>query len=290
MEKISKSRGGGSMAPLEMIRTYSADAIRYWAAGVSTGKDAVISPEKIAMGAKLATKLWNVARFSERFLAGYELPATLPELSAADRWILARLQRLVRRVTEAFDGYDYATAKNEAEDFFWRDLADNYLEMGKGRLYDEGHPLRDGACFALYTALLTLLKLFAPLFPYVTEAVYQGLFAPTGDQGYRSIHRSRWPEVDPRLEDPAAAQNGERLVEIATAVRRFKSEHNLPLGTELSRLQLSIPDAALAGWLGAAIPDLAGITRAREIKIVQSLDPMLTTILESNIVQAALGE
>ena len=134
MGKISKSRGGGPMPPMEMIERYSADAVRYWAASTGPGKDAVISEEKIQMGAKLVTKLWNVARFSERFLEGYTPQAAgdlAGQFTPADRWILARLQQLIRRVTALFQDYDYAAAKSEVEIFFWRDLADNYLEMCK---------------------------------------------------------------------------------------------------------------------------------------------------------------
>ncbi len=117
--KISKSRGGGPAPPLEMLDQYSADAVRYWAASTALGKDAIINDEKIMAGSKLITKLWNVARFSSRFFATDSLWVTPPTLSAADRWILSRLQKLISRVTESFVKYDYAAAKNETEVFFW---------------------------------------------------------------------------------------------------------------------------------------------------------------------------
>ena len=125
------------MPPQEMIERYSADAVRYWAASTGPGKDAIISEEKIQLGARLVTKLWNVARFSERFLENYRPPQLLPnQLSTADRWILSRMQTLIRRVTSLLESYDYAAAKNEIEIFFWGDLTDNYLEMSKQRLYN----------------------------------------------------------------------------------------------------------------------------------------------------------
>ncbi|MSP13220.1 MAG: valine--tRNA ligase [Chloroflexi bacterium] len=178
MGKISKSRGGGPVAPLAMIERYSADALRYWAASTSFGKDAVISEEKVQIGGKLVTKLWNVARFCERFLQDYTRPPQPPQLSPADRWILSNIQRLVRRVTELFQGYDYAAAKSDIEAFFWRDLADNYLEMAKQRLYDPARAYHEGALYTIHQVLETTVKLFAPLLPHVTEAIYQGLFAP----------------------------------------------------------------------------------------------------------------
>jgi valyl-tRNA synthetase len=181
MGKISKSRGGGPMPPLEMIERYSADAVRYWAASTGPGKDSVISEEKVQNGARLATKLWNVAQFSARFLQP-DLSIEINPLvyTPADRWILARLQQVIRHTTDQFENYDYASAKSEVEDFFWRDLADNYLEMCKLRLYDSDHPQRPGALQALQHVLLDTLKLFAPILPFVTEEIYQGLFASSG--------------------------------------------------------------------------------------------------------------
>jgi valyl-tRNA synthetase len=274
------------MPPMEMIGLYSADAVRYWAASTGLGKDAIISEEKIQLGAKLVTKLWNVARFSERFLEGYWPTGIAPALSPADRWILSRTQRLIRRATGLWENYDYAAAKSETEAFFWRDLADNYLEMAKLRLYDENDPGREGARFALYHVLLAVIKFFAPILPHVTEEIYQGLFAAT--QGEASIHRSAWPVPDESLEDAAAEGAGEALVDIATAVRRYKSEQNLSLGTKLERLQLATRVPAMAEALQGAVGDLASITRAQRVEVGSNLDPNLEEIQRDGVVWVAL--
>jgi len=284
--KISKSRGGGPRTPMEMMDQYSADAVRYWAASTGLGKDSIISEEKIQAGARLTTKLWNVARFSERFLRGYSPPADIPPLSPADRWVLARIQRLIRRVTALFQGHDYAAAKSETEGFFWQDLADNYLEMVKLRLYDEASTTREGARYALHHVLLATLSLFAPLLPYVTEEIYRELFA--ADEA-ESIHRSRWPAPDERLQDAAAEAVGGTMVEIATAVRRYKSEHSLPLGTGLARLQLATPQPKLAVALAEAQADLMSITRARVVEVVEQLAPELDVLPAGEAVRLALA-
>ncbi len=279
MGKISKSRGGGPMSPTEMIERYSADAVRYWAASTGPGKDSVISEEKIQMGAKLATKLWNVARFVENFLGekgkgiGELSPLSLIPLSPADRWILSRAQKLIRRVTELFHGYDYATAKSEIEAFFWTELADNYIELAKQRLYDAACPTHAGVISTMRYLLLTIIKLFAPFLPYVTEAIYQGIGEKEiGDRG--SLHQEAWPADDPAMEDDDAEKVGQTLVEIATAVRRYKSERNLPLGSTLNRVQLAAvitdgrPEAEDRIWqaLPAARDDLMSITRTQAIE------------------------
>ena len=261
-EKLSKSRGGGGSSPEEMIDKYSADAVRYWAASTAIGKDAVINEAKIEAGAKLATKLWNVARFSQRFLADYLPPEKLPPLTLADRWLLAQTHQLIRRVTELFENYDYASAKSETEQFFWRVLADNYLELAKLRLYAEDQE-SEGARFALYHALLTTLKLFAPILPHITERIYASMFAQT--DGADSIHRARWPELTDSWWDETAVSQGDYLVEIATAVRRYKSQNNLSLGSELSTIYLRTTDVALGAALLASEKDLQSITRANII-------------------------
>ena len=258
--KISKSKGGGPLAPQEILETFGADAVRYWTASTGFGRDSVIDVQKIEMGAKLVTKLWNVARFAERFLEGAPLPETLPALSPADRWILASAQRLVRRATAAFLAYDYTTAKHETDAFFWRDFTDNYLELAKLRLYAGDA----GARFAVATVLLALLKLFAPFFPHITEELYQALFAAS--DGAESIHRAAWPQPDARFEDDAALALGETLVELATAVRRYKSERGLSLGAELAELAITAA-ASLAAQLRLAEDDLRSITRAKVVVV-----------------------
>jgi len=275
--KISKSRGGGPMPPLEMIEKYSADAVRYWAASSSPGRDAVINEEKIQAGARLVTKLWNVARFSERFLNGYTPELRLSDASPADRWILSGLNGLIQRVTGHFKAYDYAAAKNEVESFFWTELADNYLEMCKQRLYTQQGSGFDAARGTLYFVLINIIKLFAPLLPFVTEEIYRGLFASV--DGYASIHLSRWPKPNPAWADPHAELVGGLLVEAATAVRRYKSEKNLSLGTELSAVKLAISAGGfgtaekelLREGLLRAKDDLMSITRARQVEIISAL-------------------
>ncbi len=304
MGKISKSRGGGPMPPMEMIARYSADAVRYWAASTGPGKDSIISEEKIQIGGKLVTKLWNVARFADQFF-GQQIPTREQvTLSPADRWILARLQKLIRRTTLLLQGCDYATAKSEIETFFWTELADNYLEMCKQRLYDPAVATHAGARFTLYHLLLAITKLFAPFLPYVTEEIYQGMFAEKESQASRassSIHRAAWPTPCPDDESEAAESAGVVLVEIATAVRRYKSERNLPLGTELSRVQLAIGTAAdgasaeasatagLRQALCDAAPDLVSITRARQVELVNAADLPAEAIQAGSLVKLVVS-
>jgi valyl-tRNA synthetase len=197
------------------------------------------------------------------------------------------MQRLVRQVTLLFQGYEYAAAKNEVEVLIWGELADNYLEMAKLRLYDPANPTHAAACYTLYHVLLTTLKLLAPILPHVTEAIYRPVFAPY--EPVTSIHISRWPTPDLALENDQAEAAGEILVNVATAVRRYKSEAKLPLGTELARMQLVPADTALAVMLGQAADDLQSITRAKAIEICEAPAPGLLHLAADDHVAIAIG-
>jgi valyl-tRNA synthetase len=266
--KISKSRGGGPVTPLEMIQRYSADAVRYWAASSSPGKDSIINEEKFQAGGRLVTKLWNVARFSQPFLTA-SMDEPISNLTPADRWILASLTHLVRQVTADMLAYEYANAKNNIELFFWHNLADNYIEMAKQRLYAPQAETSNTARYCLSQALLTTIKLLAPFLPYITEVIYQELFAIW--EGFSSIHLSAWAQPMERFESTQAEKDGELLVAVASAARRFKSEGNIGLGTELNLIQLAAVDAREATLLSSASADLLSVTRARRIEIVTDL-------------------
>lgn len=289
MGKISKSRGGGPMPPAEMINRYSADAMRYWAASTSPGKDAVISEEKIQMGAKLVTKLWNVARFAEPFISVITGVQDHLTFTPADRWITARCRSLVSEVTGHFEAYDYASAKNAVEIFFWHDLADNYLEMAKQRLYDPEHTGHLGARTALRQVIYTLLQLLAPLLPFVTDAIYQSFFAVSEGE---SIHKTQWPTPDQFMLTPQEQAEdehfGEVLVTIATAVRRYKSEHSISLGSEISELHLVTSNSDLGHRLLLASPDLASVTRARKITTDLAMSQDMA-ILSSDVKDLTIG-
>jgi valyl-tRNA synthetase len=203
-----------------------------------------------------------------------------------DRWLLSRTQRLIGRVTAHFEAYDYAAAKSEIEAFFWRDLADNYLELAKARLYEASGPAREAARYTLSAVLLGTIKLFAPFLPHVTDEIYAGLFATR--EGIATIHRASWPNPDEALIDEEAEETGDLIVEIATAVRRHKSEANLSLGVELPSLALTTDSESLAEALRASEADLRSVTRARE-QIVTHTTGALESPLPSGRVSLALS-
>ncbi len=265
--KVSKSRGNAS-DPKEMMDAYSADAVRYWAASSKLGEDSMINEEKIASGHKLVNKLWNVTSFSYQFLENYVSPAKIPALLPTDKWILSKLNRLIPEVTKDFEEYNHSSAKNRLEDFFWGVFTDNYMEMVKTRLYDfpDGSPERDSAKYTLYIVLSTMVQLFAPIMPYITEEIYQLVLKK--DDMASSVHLSQWPQPNNKLLDDGAEVIGDMLVEIATVIRRYKSEKKIPMGSQLEKLKVAVLRDDNATILKKCLVDIKSVTRAQQIDII----------------------
>jgi len=275
LTKLSKSRADKSLNPAMMIEKYSADSIRYWAASTGPGKDTIVSEEKIQIGTKVLTKIWNIARFSGNFIHEYSQnpAAEIPPITTADKWILSKLHSLIEIVTDCYENYDYAVAKAETELFFWI-FTDNYIEMVKQRLYNEGSHFRYGALYTLHDCVLNQLKLFAPIIPHITEMIYQHVFNEINLDNpgphRKSIHETSWPVAELAVINRESELVGDILVDISTFVRRYKSEHNLPLNFLLKGLVVFVENPNYILALKEAEADLASITRIEQIEIKSS--------------------
>jgi valyl-tRNA synthetase len=194
-KKLSKSAGNAPDDPVDLIARYGADGVRYWAANGRPGMDVVFDEGQLKIGRKLALKVLNASRFA--LGAGATTAGEVVE--PLDRSMLAALADLVAEATAAFDRYDYARAIERTEGFFWS-FCDDYLELVKNRAYgDDGDAGAASARTALGLALRTLLGLFAPFLPFVTEEVWSWW-----QEG--SIHRSPWPSAD-ALREAAGADD-----------------------------------------------------------------------------------
>ncbi|MFB6106315.1 MAG: valine--tRNA ligase [Halobacteriaceae archaeon] len=232
--KMSKSRGN-FVQPEEVVDEHSADAFRQaMALGGQPGTDIQFQWKEVTSASRFITKLWNIARFS----AGH-FDADTPDVSApayrdADRWILAKCARVADEVETEMEAYRFDSALRTIREFAWNDLADDYVELVKGRLYNGRPGERDAARHALYTTLSAVLRMLAPFSPYVTEEVYHHL---PGTEG--SVHAAAWPDIDV---DEDAEGAGDVIGAVAREVRAWKSEHGLPLNVDLERVEVYLDD------------------------------------------------
>jgi valyl-tRNA synthetase len=236
--KMSKSLGNG-IDPLDVVRLYGADALRYTlVAGSAVGTDVILDPNDIetsfAPGRNFANKLWNAGRFILSNLDGPTRPLAgrartvvrREELSLADRWILARCEAAVVEVTDALERFRLNEAAAAAYRFIWSDLADWYIEQIKPRLHGD-QPGGDVARAVVAQTFDVGLRLLHPVMPFITEALWKRLPGRPGDA---SISTSPWPLADRRAEDADAVRRFGLVQELVSAVRQIRAEYGVAPG------------------------------------------------------------
>jgi valyl-tRNA synthetase len=189
-KKMSKSKGN-VLGPMPMVEQFGADGLRHWACRAAPGTDTAADPAQMKVGRRLAVKVLNASKFVLGLGAADVTAADITE--PIDRAMLAQLEAVVADATEAFVGYEYHRALERTETFFWQ-FCDDYLELVKVRAYQGGADGRSAQA-ALALALSVLLRLFAPVMPFVTEEVWSWW-----QEG--SVHRAPWP-VTGELRDAA---------------------------------------------------------------------------------------
>jgi valyl-tRNA synthetase len=243
-KKMSKSKGN-VVTPMGLLEQYGSDGVRYWAASARPGADTAFEESQMRIGRKLAMKILNVSRFV--LGTGEADGAPVRPLEPLDASFVAALAPLIEEATRAFDDYDYARALERTEAFFWS-FCDDYVELVKSRAYGTtlGEARAQGARRALRTVLSVLLRLFAPVLPFVTEEVWSWWH----DGG--SIHRASWPSA-PELGEPG----GDPAVWIAAAellgtVRKAKTAAGLSLAVPVASVNVTASEERVALWQAAA--------------------------------------
>lgn len=263
-EKISKSKGN-FIDVNEIIDDYGADALRYWASGVTLGNNIRFQEAELKNGKRLLTKLWNVAKFSLPHLENYKLKEN-ESLREVDKWILHRLQKTISEATKHFEEYEYAKTMEAVYKFFWHDLADNYLEFVKYRLYNQeevGEESYQAAQYTLYVCLRDVLKLFAPILPHVTEGVWQAYFKESEKDA--SIHISSWPVENKKYVNQKIEETGGLGIEILTAVREHKTKKALAMNAELEKFDYKLSQNKIKA-IGPWLEDLKKVSGVKEFK------------------------
>lgn len=255
-EKMSKSKGN-VIRPQEVMEKYGSDAIRYWAASSKLGEDFDYQEKDVVTGKKFITKILNAANF---VFMNLKYEAKQPKLTETDRLFLTQLNKLIKESTEAFEDYNYSKAKLTTDKFFWITFADNYLEIVKNRVYNGTEEEKASAFYTLYQAFLAILKLMAPITPFITEEIYQTHFRKSEKK--KSVHLEDWPIPIKIKENEEDEKVWDKLIEVISAVRHEKSKAQKSMKAEII---LTIPkeDQKI---LKDIITDIKAVTSAKAIK------------------------
>ncbi len=252
--KMSKSKGN-VITPIDLIEEYSADVVRYWSSTSKLGTDTAFSRDLLKIGKKLVTKLWNATKFAAIHLDKIpDAPQTALEdvrsgriSETLDLWILTRLNRAIGKSTESFEKFEYSDARAAAEDFFWNDFCDNYLELVKRRVYDEDGDSRQGqlsAAYTIYHCLDGILRLFAPILPHITEELWSHIFEDKFSTS-GSVHaRGNWPDAKDYPLDENAETAGISTVAILEMIRKAKSEKGVSIKYPLEKVIVAAQENA----------------------------------------------
>ena len=259
--KMSKSLGNG-VDPLEVIKEFGADALRFTlATGNSPGNDMRYIREKVEASRNFANKLWNASRFILMNIGEDDVPETLPEtLTLEDRWILTKFNDLAAAVTENLEKFELGIAVQKLYDFIWDDFCDWYIELSKIRLQGDG---RTDALRVLVYTMTGMLKLLHPFMPFITEEIWQSL-PHTGD----ALMCAKWPVYTEALHFPAEEQEMERIMTAIRAIRNRRAEMNVPP----SRKAEVFIETAFVDTFKVGVPFITRLASASDVRIDKAFD------------------
>jgi valyl-tRNA synthetase len=288
-KKMSKSRGN-TVTPQQIIETHHADAARYWAASARLGVDTAYDESVFKIGRRLVTKLYNAGKFVTAIVATAhaelgERPGAEAVSEELDRGFLQQLRGLVERATAAFDDFDYASALAHTEEFFWDNFTDSYIELAKNRAKGSGdvsRAARASAVAALDFALRVLVRLFAPVLPYITEEVWSWDYArrlqaeldgSDGDDlppAACSVHRAAWPaaaEFAP-LGEPADSDSFAVAKACLAAIHRHKTQAAVSVARAVDSIRLAAHPSTIR-VAEAVAGDVISAVRAESFELVE---------------------
>lgn len=283
--KMSKSLGNG-IDPLEIIDKYGADTLRFsLATGIAPGSDTRYSEEKVESCRNFMNKLWNASRFLIMNMEGKELK-DISELKKlpVDKWILTKLQGLIKEVTINLNKYEIGLAAGKIYDFVWSDFCDWYIEMEKPLLYGDNEKLKIHALSMLSYVLETVLKLLHPFVPFVTEEIFRILHPD------KALIVEEWPKYNKRLTYYAEAKAFEGVMNLIKAVRNIRAEMNVAPSKRVTLLIKDNEHRPFFEKTAMFIEKLAGASHVEFVKEKPTDVKVSTAVSDSVEVYIPLGE
>ncbi|MBN1059069.1 valine--tRNA ligase [Clostridium botulinum] len=260
--KMSKSLGNG-VNPLDVINEYGADALRFMiATGNAPGNDMRYYPERVEASRNFANKIWNASRFvmmnlDKEIMNKYK---NCKEYSLADKWILSKMNTLVKEVTENMDKYELGIAMQKVYDFMWTEFCDWYIELVKPVFYGEDEKAKGVAYNVLNTVLVTGLKLLHPAMPFITEEIFTHL---TDEE---TITTSVWPVFDEALVSAESENDMAYIIEAIKGLRNVRAEMNVPPSRKAKVICYIAEDAKVAFTAGKAY--MEKLASASEVEFI----------------------
>ena len=172
---------------------------------------------------------------------------------------MSKLNELIENSTKNFDNYEYNRVKSDLDNYFWKIFCDNYLEIVKGRIYNGNEKEKASACFTLYQILLSLLKMFSPITPFISEEIYQEHFKK--NEKFKSIHLSSWPEKFKIKTSKDDRIKLNLMLELIYQVRQEKTKANKPMNAPIKL----IVEARRLKIIEGMINDLKSVTNSQDI-------------------------
>ena len=265
--KMSKSLGNG-IDPLEMAEKYGADALRFnLITGNSPGNDTRFYVEKCEAMRNFANKIWNASRFVMMNLTidHVELPE---QLELEDKWVLSKLNTLVKEVTDNMDAFEIGVASAKVYDFIWDTYCDWFIELCKARLTGEDERSKVNAQNVLCYVLIETLKLLHPFMPFITEEIYQALPHTAEDKG-EFIMLQKWPEYRAELSFPQEEEAMGLIIDAITAIRARRNEMNV---TPSKKVHYTIATAH-ADTFARGIPFFKRLASASDVTVADANIP-----------------
>ena len=279
-EKLSKSKNNSAHTPEALLARYSADVIRYWTASGTLGTDIAFSETQLKIGQRLVTKLWNAFRFIHMHLEHYTPEKPTESLGEINEWLLHTVTARFTVYENYFKTYEFNLALDQAEQFFWNDFCDNYLELIKDLLFNPDNYSKNDVIntrWTLYQVGLRILQLYAPYLPYITEALYGTLYKQ--HEQVSSIHLTEFATVQTKHLYADSFDVTQFIIALVGTVRKLKTEQQLSLKTPLAHLTIYAPTKKLLERLGQHEQLIKGISKAEAITWEQNAQEL--SVLET---------
>lgn len=275
-EKISKSKNNSVLTPEVLVERYGADAIRYWTASNKLGTDTWFVEEDIKSSNRFLTKLWNSSKFILMQLEGYNKEKA-KEVKQVDKWLIDRLEETKKNFINHMDKYEVGLARKEIDTFFWSDLCDYYIEIAKERLYQpqkHGEDANISGKQTIYKVLLEVLKLYSVFVPHETETIYLDYFKKFEKESSICLI-----ELESNKFDKGLINFGESMKEFIGEVRKYKTDKNLSLRHELSKIKVEVKSEDVSNF-NDMYQDLCACFVCKEIEIIAAKELKILSIEE----------